>query len=213
MCVFMFGAGAGPSSTMLYISVCYDSGGMASACLSYCQRSVLSGGGVSRCWCNMRSQCFSFNRQVRASVTQPPAATGAPATTTATPSAAHVHPGGEGTPATQVRRQDDVCHSFEELSRPLLEFLNLCANFFRFCNHLVHLCDLWLILSLLPQQRTAHAPPVLVPTVEPAWEEETPSPASARRAGKAPSVARVSASASLLHQKSQCFQLQYTSYA
>lgn len=53
---------------------------------------------------------------------------------------------------------------------------------FTVANSLVHLCDLF------PQPRTARALPVLVPTVELAWEEETPSPASAKKAGKAPPV-------------------------
>lgn len=53
------------------------------------------------------------------------------------------------------------------------------------------------VIFLFPQPRTAHAPPVLVPTVGPVWEEETPSPASAKKAGKAPPVARVSSSSSL----------------
>lgn len=51
---------------------------------------------------------------------------------------------------------------------------------------------LTIILSLVPQPRTAHVPPVLVPTVEPVWEEVTPSPASAKRAGKDSPVAKVS---------------------
>lgn len=70
-----------------------------------------------------------------------------------------------------------------------------------FFKNLVHLCDLWLILSLFFQPRTAHAPPVPVPTVEPVWEEETPSPASARRAGKAPPVAKVSFLCSFAYNK------------
>lgn len=54
---------------------------------------------------------------------------------------------------------------------------------------------LFLVLtrSLFPAQpRTARVPPVRVLMVEPVWEVETPSPASARRAGKAPPVDRVS---------------------
>lgn len=71
-------------------------------------------------------------------MTQPPAVTEAPATTTGIPSAVPAHLGGEETLATQPR--------------------------------------------------TARALPVLVPMVELAWEEETPSPASAKKAGKAPPV-------------------------
>lgn len=44
-------------------------------------------------------------------MTQSPAVTEAPATTTEMPSAVHAHLGGEETHATQVRLQDDECQA------------------------------------------------------------------------------------------------------
>lgn len=48
------------------------------------------------------------------------------------------------------------------------------------------------------QPKTALVPPVLAPMVGRAWEEETHSPVSAKMAGRAPPVDKVSTSVKLL---------------
>jgi len=164
-------------------------------------------------WC-VTSVLLCDPGQAKVSVTQPLAVTEAPATTAATLSAVPAHPVGEEMRATRVRiltalERHIYGHNYNQdylwsrlrsrllFSWFLLKTLMYCQSMPSKIFFVFKICDLWLILALFPQPGTAHVPPVLVPTVGPVWEEETRSPASAKRAGKARPVAKVSLSLKL----------------
>lgn len=164
-------------------------------------------------WC-VTSVFLCDPGQAKVSVTQPLAVTEAPATTAATLSAVPAHPVGEEMRATRVRiltalERHIYGHNYNQdylwsrlrsrllFSWFLLKTLMYCQSMPSKIFFVFKICDLWLILALFPQPGTAHVPPVLVPTVGPVWEEETRSPASAKRAGKARPVAKVSLSLKL----------------